>query len=385
MDVMGEPISQILDRRPVQPLLLWTHDVSSKARTARPMTRSPSLYCEHFDGTLDDWGKVLAGFPDREIFQTPAWIRFVAETQGARPVILAIKEGAKTVGYFAGLIVPKAGLNILGSPFTGWTTRRMGIRLLPDVSKRAAVEAVTDYAFHHLKCVHLEIDDLNISRDDVAGLGFHHAVWYDYIVDLTLDTDVIYSRMSSKSCRYCIRRAEKLGVIIEEASDEAFADDYHMQLCDVFAKQSLVPTYDKERVQTLIRHLLPTGNLLLLRAREPQGRCIATSIFLGMNLFAYFWGNASWRQDQRFCPNEALQWYAMQYWKQRGMRYYVLGSGIYKRKYGGEPVESDHLWRSKYCWISWARRAAQFGYRAGQHVAGLWQKRKSHSASNEET
>jgi len=96
-----------------------------------------------------------------------------------------------------------------------------------------------------------------------------------------------------QSCRYCIRKAAKLGLIIEEARDEHFADEYYRQLCDVFAKQSLVPTYNKERIQALIRHLLPTGNLLLLRAREPNGRCIATSIFMGMHEFAYFWGNAS--------------------------------------------------------------------------------------------
>jgi hypothetical protein len=348
------------------------------------VARSPSFYCEPFDGTLDDWGRVLAGFPDRDVFQTPAWMRFIAESQGARPVVLAIKDGASEVGYFAGLIVPKVGLKILGSPFVGWTTYRMGIRLLPNVPKRAAVEAVARYAFRELNCVHVEMNDPNISWEDVADLGFEHTVYREFVIDLTEDEDAIYSRMSGKSCRYCIRKAEKLGVIIEEASDEGFADDYYEQLCDVFAKQSLVPTYGKERVRLLIRHLLPTGNLLLLRAREPQGRCIATSIFVGLHDFAYFWGNASWRQDQHFCPNEALQWYAIRYWKQRGSRYYDLGWGTYKRKYGGVLVESDRLWKSKYRWISWARRAAQLGHRLRQRLAGLATRRKFPPSSKED-
>ena len=278
------------------------------------------LYCEPFAGTLDDWGQVLAGFPDREVFQTPAWIRFVAESQGAEPVILTIKDGASAVGYFAGLIIRKAGLRILGSPFVGWTTTRMGIRLLPSVSKRAAVKAVMEYAFEHLRCVHFEINDLNIPLHELAGLGFRRKIELSYLIDLAQDEKAIYSRMSSTACRYRIRKAEKMGVILEEANDEGFVDDYFAQLCDVFAKQSLVPTYDKERIRLLIRHLMPTGNLLLLRAREPQGRCIATSIFVGMHQFAHFWGNASWRQDQHFCPNEALQWYSIKYWKQRGVR-----------------------------------------------------------------
>ena len=118
--------------------------------------------------------------------------------------------------------------------------------------------------------------------------------------------------MQAKSARYSIRKAAKLGVVVEEARDEQFADDYYAQLREVFAGQGLVPTYGKERTLLLMRHLLPTGNLLLLRARAPDGRCIATGIFLGMNRRAYFWGNASWRKDRHFCPNEALHWYAMQ-------------------------------------------------------------------------
>ncbi len=256
---------QTFDRRQVEAPLSQPHPTLPKPKVLRAVARPPSFYCEPFAGTLDDWGKVLADFPDREVFQTPEWIRFIAESQGAQPVVLTIKDGAAEVGYFAGLIVPKAGLKILGSPFVGWTTPRMGIRLLPNVSKRAAVQAVTEYAFQQLKCIHFEMNDLNIPFDDLADLGFRRKVRHSYLIDLTKDEQALYSRMSSSACRYRIRKADKLGVIVEEASDEGFVDEYYEQLCDVFAKQSLVPTYDKERVRLLIRHLLPTGNLLLLR------------------------------------------------------------------------------------------------------------------------
>jgi len=335
-----------------------------------------SLHFQPFAGTLDDWGEVLATFPDREIFQTPAWIRYLSESQRGLPVILVLKEGNETVGHFAGLVVRKAGLKILGAPFVGWTTERMGLHLLPDVPKRAAVEALVHYAFDHLGCVHLELTDLNITPDDVAGLGVEAVVYQSSMLDLTPDEDRLYANMSAKSCRYSIRKAEKLGVVIEEAHDEGFADDYYAQLRNVFAKQGLVPTYGKQRVQSLIRHLLPTGNLLLLRAREPQGRCIATAIFLGMHNFAYFWGNASWRQAQHFCPNEALHWYAIRYWKQKGLSYYdFCGGGEYKRKYGGQPLESYRLSKSKHCWVRWARGLALRGYRYYQRLAGFRRKK----------
>jgi hypothetical protein len=331
--------------------------------TSQYPLQSQKLTCEPFRGTLEEWDAQLALYPDREIFQSSAWMRFVAEAQQGEPILLLLKEGDQTVGCFAGLIVKKACLKILGSPFVGWGTERMGIRLLPGASRRAAIEAVSQYAFKRLKCIHFEMTDWQISPEEIDGLGFNDRIYRSSVVNLTPPEDKIYSQMSSKSCRYSIRKAEKLGVFIEEARDESFADDYHAQLCDVFAKQSLVPTYGKARVQMLIRHLMPTGNLLLLRAREPQGRCIATGIFFGMNEYAYFWGNASWRQDQHFCPNETIHWYAIRYWKQKGMRYYdFCGGGLYKRKYGGQAVESHRISKSKYPWIRWSRYGAEKGY-----------------------
>jgi hypothetical protein len=333
--------------------------------------RTIDLHFEPFEGALEQWGETLNAFPDREIFQTPAWMRFLAESQGATPVIATLKRGKETLGYFAGLSVRKFGFKILGSPFIGWTTERMGLRLMPGVSRRPALKALLDYAFHDLGCAHLEFADANYVRDDVVGLGFQTLVSQGSAIDLTLGEDEIYHNFRPKSCRYSIRKAVKEGVVIEEATDDAFADDYFEQLRDVFAKQSLVPTYHKDRVQCLMRHLMPTGNLLLLRAREPGGRCIATGIFPGMHDRAYFWGGASWRSDQHFCPNELIQWHAIRYWKARGAKIYdFCGGGDYKRKYGGQEMKRLLFRKSKHHYIAWARSMAACGFRLYQKYTG---------------
>ena len=50
-----------------------------------------------------------------------------------------------------------------------------------------------------------------------------------------------------------------------------------------------------------------------------------------------YWGGASWREHQRLFPNELLQWYAMRYWKDRGMRIYnMVGTMGFKQKFGGK-------------------------------------------------
>src|SRR5947209_7170137 len=126
----------------------------------------------------------------------------------------------------------------------------------------------------------------------------------------------------TSACRRNIRKAERNGVIVEEADGPDFADDYHAQLRDVFAKQGLVPTYGVDRVRALVTCVHPAGRVLLLRARNPAGRCIATGIFPAFNDTMFFWGGASWRAYQIERPNEVIQWYAMRYWKARGIGRY---------------------------------------------------------------
>jgi hypothetical protein len=68
-----------------------------------------------------EWGRTLSTFPDAIVYQSPAWLSFLAETQKGEPVLAVLKEGDQTLGYFSGLVVRRLGLKILGSPFRAWT------------------------------------------------------------------------------------------------------------------------------------------------------------------------------------------------------------------------------------------------------------------------
>jgi Acetyltransferase (GNAT) domain len=317
-----------------------------------------------------DWGKTLSTFPDRIVFQTPAWLSFLAETQKAEPVLAALKEGNDTLGYFTGLIVQQFGLKILGSPFQGWSSPYMGFNLLPSTPRRIAVEALSDFAFKELRCIHFEVVDSHITLEDIEGLGFTHEMRASMEIDLTQSEEALFSNMSS-SCRRNIRQAEKRGVVIEEAKDAEFAEDYSAQLKDVYAKQGLVPHYGVDRVRALIKHLYPTGMLLLLRARDPEGRCIATGVFPAMNQTVFFWGGASWRQYQKLYPNHLLHWYAIRYWRKRGMGIYnMVGAHEFKRRFGGRQTAVPMISKSKYRLISHLRASAPQVGKTAQHF--IW-------------
>ena len=334
-------------------------------------------------GRLLDPGSVnwqaLDGFEDRTIFQTREWLRFLAETQNAQPVVAELRDGGQVAGYFSGCVVTKLGVRILGSPFPGWTTPYIGFNLLPGVPAAGALAAMERLAFGELKCLHMEISDARFTPQDVESMGFTPGAYTSYQTDLRQTEEQIFTSMES-ACRRCIRKAEKSGVVIEEAHDLEFADEYFAQLQDVMAKQDLVPPYGVERVRALIRHLEPTGRLLLVRARDPEGRCIATGIFPGMNRIAQFWGNASYRSGQILRPNEAIQWYAMRYWKRRGVQLYDWGGGgQYKEKYGCVPLSVPWFSKSRYKLLSTMRGEAQKMFRRKQRLMGRV-KRWSHAA-----
>jgi CelD/BcsL family acetyltransferase involved in cellulose biosynthesis len=308
---------------------------------------STVLKLERLELDRVDW-RGLDAFEDRLLFQTREWLEFVRRTQDAEPVVAAVlDEQGSVAGYFTGLVVKRFGVRILGSPFPGWTTAYMGFNLRPGVERRDAAQALVPFAFRELRCLHLELKDRFLEQDDLHGLGFEASPSVTFEVDLQPPEEDIFGRMTS-ACRRAIRKSEKEGVVVEEASGEEFADEYYAQLEDVFVKQSAVPTYDVSRVRELIRAIHPTGRLLLLRARSADGTAIATGIFPAMSTTAYFWGGASWREYQIVRPNEAIFWQAIRYWKAKGISVLDMGGGgDYKRKYGPVELSVPHFRKSR--------------------------------------
>jgi len=332
----------------------------------------PSVNWEHLDC-----------FGDRTVFQTREWLDFVSETQNAAPVVLELRAGGEITGYFTGLTFARFGVKVLGSSFPGWTTPYIGFNLVPGASRAEALAAVERFAWDKLKCVHMEVSDPYFTVGDGEALGFDCEFYHSYRTDLTRSEDEIFAGMDS-ACRRCIRKAEKSGVTIEETHDPAFAGEFYEQLKDVFAKQKLVPTYDQKRVETLIKKVVPAGRILLLRARDKDGNCIATGIFPGFNQIAEFWGNASYRSSQILRPNELIHWSAMRYWKQRGAKIYDWGGGgEYKEKYGCSPYAVPWFRKSRYRIVSALRKQAKDMFARKQRLLG-WFNGQSEAADEKE-
>ncbi|MFI1993692.1 lipid II:glycine glycyltransferase FemX [Actinoplanes sp. NPDC020271] len=311
-----------------------------------------------------------ATYQDRLIFHTPEWLTFVAECQRAEPLLATLSDDGVTVGHFTGLLTRRYGLRILGSPMAGWTTSYLGFNLRDGIPRRAALQALTRFAFDELGCAHLEVRDRGATETDLAGLGLRWDAAPTAVIDLKPDEDTLLEAMTS-ACRRNIRKAAKSGVIIEEVdADPSFADEFYDQLRDVFAKQNLVPTYSVERVKSLIRHLAPAGRISLLRARDANGRCIATAVLPWYHRTMYFWGGASYREHQHLRPNEALIWHALRLARSRGLTEFdFVGGNAYKTKYGTIEVPVPWARQSRSPLVAKLRDTAKQAYAFKQRTA----------------
>ena len=327
------------------------------------------MKCRIIDFESANWQE-LDRFADRTVFQTREWLAFLSETQKGVPLIVELRQDGQLAGFFSGLTFSKFGLKVLGSSFPGWTTPYVGFNLVADLSRMEALQAIELLAWDTLKCMHMEVSDPYFSPRDGEHLGFGCGAYSSYRTDLRRKEEELFDAMES-ACRRCIRKAEKSGVTIEEANDAEFAEEYYLQLKEVFAKQKLVPTYDVHRVRSLITHLRPTGRLLLLRARDPDGKCIATGLFPGFNKIAEFWGNASLPSGQIWRPNEYMHWYVMRYWKRRGIEVYDWGGeAAYKEKYGCVRYEVPWFTKSRHPIIGRLRDEAKKMHARKQRLAG---------------
>ena len=219
-----------------------------------------------------DWAAMDA-LADRTVFQTREWLEFVAATQGAEPVVAEVLDAGEVVGYFTGLIVQRYGVRILGSPFPGWTT---GHGLQPargDEPARGALAALPRFAFGELGCLHLEVQDRHLDdAEDVGGLGFDCTVFTTFEVDL----DPRRGRdLRAHEQRLPAGRAQGR----EDRGDDRGGDGDGLRRRVLRAARrrlrQAVAAPDLRRRAGPRRWSAPCsrhGRLLLLRARDPDGR-----------------------------------------------------------------------------------------------------------------
>lgn len=300
-----------------------------------------------------DWDKIYS-LKETIFYQTHDWVKFLIKAFDITPFVVAIGLDNEVVGYFIGMKMKKFGISIVGSPFEGWTTPYQGITMVREIPNNERViiyEQLIDFCFKGGYCLFLQFSDWQLETEDLQNTKLNYKLSHSYKLDLSKEPEELLKSFKDKSCRYSIKKAQKLGIIVEEAkSKEEFVDSYYSQLVDVFAKQRLKPTYSKERVMVMVNTLDESNELLLIEAREPETKkSIATVIYVMFNGLAFYWGAASYREYQKLCPNEILMYEAMKIAQKRGCTLLEMeGIRKYKEKYNPERYSKPVVVAAKY-------------------------------------
>lgn len=328
------------------------------------------------------WRDTVQSYADAEVFQSPEWLAYLQRYRDVEPVAAELLDGGAVVGHFVGAISRHLGLRVLGSPRSGWGTNKMGFLLQPGVRVAKAAEALLDFAYGDLGCVHVELWDRHMRVEDARTLPYALTTRETWEVDLSGSEQEILSRMKSRTRTY-VRRASRTGLRIEEVSGADFADEFYPQLVDVFESSDLVPTYGVDRVRDLIESLEASGQLLMLRVRDSAGEPIASVLTVGRGARATLWGLGWYRAAAKDHPVEPLQWEVMLRWRERGATVYDLdGPTLAKAKFGGEPRTEAHLHHSKYAVLDTGRDAVRALFYSRQRVLGRLHSRRSRASSD---
>lgn len=300
--------------------------------------------------------------PNKSLFTTLEWIAYLSEDIKGKPCILRITDdNDQLVGYFTAMLVKKFGIQIAGSPFTGWSTVYMGFDVLDGVNRLDLIPYVKDFLFKYKHVLFIQIVDRNITVEDASAAGYHTEV--ANTLGLEVDkTDEELFKVFKTDCRNFIRQFERRGAVYERAEpNDAFAAEYYEQLKDVFAKQGLVPTYGVDKVRHILSYLKDGETVLCQRVRNPEtNESIATSIFLAFNGTFYFWGGASYRSGQHYRPNEYMLWRAIRFWRDKGYKNFdMVGVRDYKRKFGSHEVQYASILIAKYPVLIKLRKCAK--------------------------
>lgn len=302
---------------------------------------------------------------DSNIFHTRDWMKFLIVCKGLKPFVVRIHLDKKLIGFFIRYKFKKIGLNIIGSPFEGWTTSYQGICSLYSLNKKQRISIYKKLSEFCLKyCILLQFLDWNLDNEDVIDHFQNFNFQRSYYLDLSPDIDILFKSFKQKSCQYAIHKAQKLGVKIQVPEHpHEFAEEYYNELVDVFSKQGLTPTYSVDHVKYLLDNVSPCHRILL-EARHPETNiCIATIIFIYHNHMAFYWGAASYRAYQKYCPNELLMFEAIKRMKEAGV-FLLEMEGIrpYKEKYNPIQYSKPQVLVAKYPFVIPMKKFAKKTY-----------------------
>lgn len=283
-----------------------------------------------------DWHLIESCY-DSTVFKTKKWYDFL-NTERCIPIIVEIRKDNYIIGFFLGEIVRRI-IKIVGSPIKGFGTAHQGLSMLSVTSPSERLniyQELSRWVFKERIAKLIEIEDFQLSMDDLKGTGLYYEGHDISYIDLSQNEEVLYHNLSQKSCRTKINKAIRAGVTIQESrrSIQEFLDIHYTQHSEVMKRHGLKEWESYENLKNLIETNYPE-NIILLEALSPEGECIASGIYPVGGRSSCSFSSASFKSGLFYSPNELLRWEAIKLCKRRGATIFNnSGTSDFKLKFG---------------------------------------------------
>lgn len=291
-------------------------------------------------------------YENKDLFTTVNWLNFLKKFRHVKPYIITIMDvDGKILGHFTGALLIKFGLRIFGSPFYGWMGQHMGFDFIniEKINKSVIIDEIFEFIKKELKLLFIILIDFKFEKNDYTSCKtkfFYDETRETYFLDLTHSEEELFKNFKS-GYRTCVRKFEKMGGAIEIDNSDAFIEEHHKQLKDVFARKGMTSPDYRKRMSILL-HDYP-DLILFIKALDENGKNIASSYYIGGGNLCFFASNASYTESLNYCANQALMWYAIKYWKSKGMKIMDLaGRASYKENFGASLYGTPIIIWSKY-------------------------------------
>ena len=312
---------------------------------------------ERIEPTTEDWGRIEGAY-DSTCYQTKKWYDYLQRI-GIEPFVARVKVGEVLTGYFLGEKI-WYGIPMITAPIEGIGTYTQGLNMLretSDVERIEIYQSLAEWIFAKRYALTMQVEDWQLRHDSIEWIPydeFHHKLIeqfglpYDFRptlhVPVNKSEEELWAGLSYKSCKYCVNKANKLGLKVREITGfediPMFCKVHYDQLKEVCLNKGMMPKpgQNEQRMRALCESLFP-NRVIMLEVVGPdekgEEQIMSSGIFCtDKGQCAYFTG-ASYQRYQKYCPNELMVWEAMKLMSQRGAGdLNFCGTMAYKLKFG---------------------------------------------------
>ena len=192
----------------------------------------------------------------------------------------------------------------------------------------------------------------NLSMLEKLGMKkspMHLAAEHTVMIDLTATEAEMLARMRRQT-RYEVRRADKLGIVIEKGNSEELFKEFHQVQAETAKRQGFIPP----NLKTLLAEREAFGtSIWIYVAKTPENKPIAYGLIIGNGKEADYFEAASTDLNRKLPGAYALLWQAMKDLKTAHYERFNLwgiappgqpnhryaGVTTFKTGFGGEVIE----------------------------------------------